>query len=476
MIFIAAFLSFVFSFGVLYITRIYLTGNKLSTGDTFFHLLISESIREHQWKYPSSLYNVILSEGDKTYNYLAYPPLFHYIIALFPIRFHPKVARILNLVILSLEISLAASLVYGITSNLAISIFSSFFVAFNLSVFELVVHFTPRPLGMLFYSFVVYIAILCPQNLLSILVLTVLVMLISLTHKFATQAVIFGLLPYAFIFNRPYFLLSFVFGFLLSILVSRGFYIKILKEHINWLYFYSLHPRKAHIIGKLRAIFSKNFWYLVFLASMILLFMFNNEEFLYTDLIAKLTFWAFVNIVIALLVSIRALSFLGEEYRYVEYSVFPVGIASSLLIASSNIYVWFVAFTCALLSFLALFKFKRYLHHSKALVDPDDILAYRSLRDNLGNLLVLPHTRTLEVNYFTKLQVVHPVRKKFRSTSQHLDDLLKTYGIQYVLKFKDTDPFQIFATLMTIANLNKILVFKNFEVYKLSNKKGIILN
>jgi hypothetical protein len=115
MIFIVAFLSFVFSFGVLYITRIYLTGNKLPRADSFFHLLISKYIRKHQWKYPSSLQNVIFSEGDKNYNYLAYPPLLHYITALFPIKFHLRMAKIFNLVILSFVSSLAAIFAYNLT-------------------------------------------------------------------------------------------------------------------------------------------------------------------------------------------------------------------------------------------------------------------------------------------------------------------------------------------------------------------------
>ena len=126
------------------------------------------------------------------------------------------------------------------------------------------------------------------------------------------------------------------------------------------------------------------------------------------------------------------------------------------------------------MSFLALFKFKNYLYHSKALIDPDDILSYRSLRDySLSNLLVFPHTRTLEVNYFTKLHVVHPVRKRttFNSDSEYLDNLLNTHGIQYVLKFKGTDPSQLFATLTTMVSMKKILVFKNSELYELSPKK-----
>jgi hypothetical protein len=447
----------------------YLAGNRLSTGDAFFHLLVIESIRKNHWKYPSSLQNVIFDYDIKPYNYLAYPPLFHYIVALFPPKSYPIIAKIFNLTTLSFLSTLPAIFVYNITSNLVLAIFSSFITVFNLSGFENAVMFTPRPLGLLFYSLVACITVLYPPNLFSILAITVLVMLINLTHKFATQTVIFGLLPYVFIFNRLPFLASIVLGFFLSILVSRGFYFKILKEHYNWLYFYSLNPYKRRLAPKLRRIFSDNFWYLSLVVSLVLFFISKNESVLYNDLIAKVTFWAFVPILIALFVSIPVLSFLGEDYRYVQYGVAPVGIASSLCIENSQAYVWLVSLICVFMSFLALFKLKRYLHDSNYIVHPDDISSYRSLRnDSLSNLLVFPHIRTLEVNYFTGLRMVHLVRPKSIWTPQHLENLLDKYGIQFVLKFKGDS--QIFEKLKDIVQINKILVFTNFELYKLTPK------
>lgn len=474
MIIIVTLLSIVLSFSALYCVRTYLAGNRLSSGDTFFHLLVIKTIKKHHWKYPSSLQNVIFYSDIKPYNYLAYPSLFHYLVALFPTRFHLTMAKFFNLAILSLVSGLAAIFTYNITSSLFLAIFSSFIVTFNLSTFVNTVWFTARPLGLLFYSLVVYVTILYPQNLFSIFAITVFVMLINLTHKFATQVVVFGLLPYVFIFNRLHFLLSIALGFLLAIFVSRGFYFKILKEHYNWLYYFSLYPKKSRIAVKLRTIFSRNFWYLPIVASMAYLLLMKDESLLYSDLIAKVTFWAFIPVFIAFVVSIPALSFLGEEYRYVMYGVAPVGIASSLYTASSNVYVWFVSFVCVVMSFLALFKLKRYLHDSKALVDHDEILSYHSLKNySLSNLLVFPHIRTLEVNYFTKLRVVHPVRPR-PWNSKDIGNLLNTYRIQHILKFKGDD--QTFATIKNNINMNKISEFSNFELYKLTPKKKGILN
>jgi hypothetical protein len=44
-----------------------------------------------------------------------------------------------------------------------------------------------------------------------------------------------------------------------------------------------------------------------------------------------------------------------------------------------------------------------------------------------------------------------------------LISLLNKYGIQYVLKFKGTDPYQLFAKLTNMVSMKKILGFKNFE-------------
>ncbi|MDD1744791.1 MAG: hypothetical protein LUQ20_03125, partial [Candidatus Methanoperedens sp.] len=88
MILFVALIAFLISLIVLYVSRKYLAGSGVHSGDTFFHLLIGGSIRNHKWKYPSSLHNVTFDEAEKKYDYLRYPPLFHYLIALFPSRLH----------------------------------------------------------------------------------------------------------------------------------------------------------------------------------------------------------------------------------------------------------------------------------------------------------------------------------------------------------------------------------------------------
>jgi hypothetical protein len=467
MLVVVALLSFIFSLSILFLVRIYLAGNRLLTGDTFFHLLTIESIKRGRWKYPSSLQNVTFIYDVKPYNYLAYPPLFHYIVAIFPAKSYLLITKIFNLVICSVLSSFAAVLTYNATINFALALFTSFIVIFNLSTFETIVAFNSRPLGVLFYSLVFYVAITYPPNVFTI-VITFLIMLINLTHKFATQAVIFGLVPYCLIFNKLNFLIPIMLGFLLSLIVSRGFYLDILKEHFYWLYYYSFFPDKARIITKLKRIFSRNFWYLALVLFIALLFISESSSSPYGHLATNVTFWAFIPLLPALVASISRLSFLGEAYRYVHYGVVPVGVAISLYVVNSNIHLCLLlSFLCIFVSFLALLKWKKYLNDSMTLVDQDDILSYNSLKSyRINNLLVFPHTRTLEVNYFTNLHVIHPVRPKGNQLPEHIQRLIKFYKIQHILKFKGHDD-ENFASIKNVVKLEKILESTNYEVYKL---------
>jgi hypothetical protein len=358
--------------------------------------------------------------------------------------------------------------VYTITSSFPLAVVSAFITTFNLSTFENTVMFTPRPLGLLFYSLLVYVTLLFPSGLLSTLAITILVMLVNLSHKFATQAMIFGLLPYVFIFSRFDLFLSIALGFLLSILVSKGFYLKILREHYNWLYFYIGVFRGARARGipnrsihKLGAVLSRNLWYLLIVVLMAVYSISKNGSLFSNDLTAKASFWAFMPVITALIMSTPALSFLGEGYRYVQYGVVPVGIVSSLLFESSNLYIWLAFFACFFMTFLELYIYKRRLHESRLLVNPSDTSAYSCLGNHeSGNVLVFPRIRTLEVNYLAKLQVVHLVRPR-PGTDQ---ETAYKYGVKHVLIFKGED--KALAKLKNAFDMSRILTSPFFELYE----------
>jgi hypothetical protein len=283
------------------------------------------------------------------------------------------------------------------------------------------------------------------------------------------QVLLFGLLPFTVLFNELYLIFPLIFGFVFSIIVSKGFYIKILKEHIRWLRFYKVRPFRAPIKNYLISILGSNAWVFFIIISLFIILFQNNfapTPLLLNNLFLKVVFWAFINIFIAIVISIPVLSFLGEYSRYIEYSIVPTGIASTLLIANLSPYLLFASIPCIFLSLIALSKFKRYLTNSKAIIDDDDVSSYSILKNHgLYNVLVFP-ARTLEVSYYSKITVIHPVRGAETPVDQ-ISHLIENYNISYVLKFKDSDPYQLFDTMAKMKSMEKILDFKNFEIYKL---------
>lgn len=468
MIFIyVAVISFATAFLFLYGIRRYLTSSKLSSGDTYFHLYIAQHLQRNNWNFPKALQKVTFDEGGNTnYNYLTYPPLLHYIIALFPYKHHLNVAKHLNLAFIAVLCSLASTSVYYLSTNLWAAVIAGLIVIFNFSVFELAVLFTPRPLGLLCYSLVVFVTIFFPNNVLALIAITLLVSLITLSHKFAVQILVIALIPYALSFGNLLLLLALGTGVLLSILVSRGFYLKILKEHLGWLYFYSKHPPQAKVSAKLKQIFVRNPWILLIVVSVAIFFIQGNLQL--GGFMGRTIYWCFVTLGVALVVSIPRLAFLGEEYRYIEYSVLPVGIIGGLAIASWNPWILAAALATLPISAYALSQYKKYLIKTNSLTNPQDVSSYKSLKEYAANnLLVIPHTRTLEVGYFTQLQVIHGVRTKSLSIQTHLEHLLNSYNINYVVKFKKIDPYQTFETLTKMMKSAKILDVENFELYRL---------
>lgn len=460
---VLALFSFILSFTFLYIIKLYLTEGKLPTGDTFFHLLIIESLKKHQWKYPSSLHNVIFHYDIKPYNYLAYPPLFHYIIALFPSKFLLKIVKYSDLILLSSLSSLVTIATYGYTQNFVVAILSSAITIFNLSTWIRTIGFSSKPLGVLFYS-LIFLSTLFAHNLFLIIFISILIALVNLTHKFATQVTTFGMLMYIFLFNEFELLLSIFLGFLLAIIISKGSYLNILKEHYNWLYYFKHNPRKRSLASKLNSIASRNIWYLLLLS----VFLTSENQNIFNDvIIAKMFFWALMPLFISILVSFPMLSFFGQEYRYVWYGVVPTGIVASIIMAkpSNHIFVW-VVLICTVTSFLILFRLKRYYVKSGFNVSHNDIQDYKSLeKQNIRNLLVFPHTRALEINYFTGAKVVCLVRTT-PLTPNYFKNLLDRYDIRYALRFKKED--RAFSLLKKAVDTKKLLDFQNFEIYQLN--------
>jgi hypothetical protein len=467
-------ISFILSFGVIYGVRRYLEGDQLSSGDTFYHLWLSKLLRKNKLRYPSSIPNVKFLDADENSKYLIYPPLLHYIVSCFPIKCHQRIAKLFNPFIVSILCSLAAVMCYTLIANFFVALLASFIVLFNLAAYEIASGFTPRPLGLLWYSFLFYVILFYPLNISSFIVVSVFVMLIAFSHKFALQVLTFVLVPYVLIFGQPLYLATLPIGLILALIVSRGFYLKILKEHIKWLVHYARHPHflPTPYVNHLKGIFARNTWYLVFPLAIIVLFLQGNSLLL-VGFNVKLLFLALTPLIVSFFVALPKLAFIGEDYRYIEYALVPVACTISifLVLTNWNILLIIGCVASVLASIFGLKMYKKYLISSKFLVEDEEIKSvFPKLKAVVtGPMMVLPLFRALEASYYTELRTVHLVRVE--GTSAELIDLLiEKCSVEYLLFFKefaDVKANGLFEYVLKNNLIIKIEDFKNIELYKI---------
>lgn len=472
------FVAFIGSFIVLLIIRYLLSSNKLSTGDTFYHLWISKLLSTNHFRFPTAIPNVEFVDADKNHKYLIYPPLLHLFAALFPIKLHIKIAKIFNIIIVSLLCTIAAIISYNLVPNILVALFTSFIVLFNLSVFEIVSGYTPRPLGLLWYSLIIYVLLFFQVNLLSLVIISLLVMLIALSHKFAIQVLFFVLLPYSLLFGQPLLIISLFLGILLALIFSGGFYLKILREHLKWIIHYQQFPHLAYssFFNHVKGIFARNTWYLcIFLLP--LLFILQNNAAWIINQSYNLLFLALAPLVISILVALPNLAFLGEDYRYIEYGLIPVAclVAISVFLTNNNLLILLFCLFSVIASLFGLRLYRKYLLNSKSLIENEDVTnIYAHLSDHVsGKLMVFPFYRTLEVSYFTSLNFVHLVRVE-GSGAELYEMSIRKFGVNYILKFKesyDVKSKRIFDYAMENELIKKVVDFGNSELYEVLNKK-----
>jgi len=184
------------------------------TPDTFFHL-----IRLRDLKYESEIHT--------------YPKFFHQFIRLFVRKKDPIPERVLNRfapfidVVTAISLYLFLRLPFG--SIIALATVLLFLV--TPIVVRNGIPFTIRPMGLL----LVTLALLCltlpfPFNWIAIIPYA----LTLLTHKLSTQTLFFISLGFAFFDLQTIFI--YLAGFLVAILLSKGYYLRVLRHHVTRVY------------------------------------------------------------------------------------------------------------------------------------------------------------------------------------------------------------------------------------------------
>ena len=246
---------------------------------------------------------------------------------------------------------------------------------------------------------------------------------VILSSKFGLQAILFMSLPISILSNNYNPLLSLFFGFLLSIIISKGSFIKSTKNQLNHLIWYFKDNLKGNMPisnrNRISVLFSevnKNKNFLKNIKSVILKAISTNS---FTSVIIKmpvlisgLIVWlityssdstiipefvfapVFSSLIIFILISMPYLLFLGEAERYLNHVAFFILLFTGmLLIEFKLLFLFYVLLLYGIFYWIIevffLNKFKKFEYRKEKI--NQDIINYLNKKDTVCTIITYPY-------------------------------------------------------------------------------------
>lgn len=441
--------------------------NKYFGVDVWTRLIETDIIRKNHYRIPKG----VIKKGFIFEGYFDYPPIFILLLSLFSKKalekyqgfIAPFFDALLNISVFfiaiqltnNLYIALLAQLIYTLTPVVAIE---------NSSL-------VPRSIGYLlfslsFYSILFYTSTREHQVMFLILAL-IFSTLTLLTHRFATQSLLFISIFFALIEKSPIYLYVFALSMVIAIITSRGYYLRVLKVHITNIIFWSKNSnnRFAHqvyghipsnknpdLVGIIYKLLTKlapitllisNVWIL----SALLFFITDAPKIV---ILEKMAIWAIFFYILAVLVlMIKYLIPIGEGYRYLEMTQLPTAILSSYFFfyfynSPFKIFaiIVLILFLSGSLLVILIIQYKAVIKDKNRSFTKDMRNACRFVNKLSGTprIMCLPHQITTMAAYNTKADILvgidshsvqymgdfYPVLKK------PISELAKKHNLDYL--------------------------------------------
>lgn len=465
--------------------------NKSFGVDVWTRLLETDHVRNAGHKIPGKISGQFIVEG-----YFDYPPIFPFLLSFFKKKTIEKIQGLVAPFFDSLNNLLIFWVAYYFTNDFRIGLSAQAVYTFIPLVVLENSSLTPRSLGYLnfnlaFISSLIFTQTHSPIFLLSSIIFTA---LIFLTHRFAMQSLLFVSLFFS-VYKQDFFFIGvFLLGAILALLITNGYYIRVLKGHLYNIYFWI--PNRAYrfvhqvrravdsgekkdfveivyvVLSKFApiSILAANLWVVV--AFVIVSIQFFGPIFLNTkipDFIQIFTNWIlffyFLGIPILMVVYLRCI---GEGHRYLEMVTLPTSIVASWLFFQL-IYTQY--FILAILIYSGLFIVGISLiaySHRKIILDRnrsitpqmEDAFNFLNSKKIIYRILCIPHQNTTNVLYHTKHKVF---------VNANNQGLMEVSCVYPVIKWPLTDTIKKY-------NLNLIFLKESFakiSELKLKNYKEI---
>ncbi len=432
--------------------------------DAYYHLLAARRIRRSGMGMPDTLKELILP------GIYDYPPLLHYLWAMFPLRWHLTVERWSSAFIDALHAITVYFFSYYFFNLMPFSHDQSF-MAFNSALIFILspalltigtgpraYQGTPRTLGELLFSLTFCFSLIgyFTGTTIPFLLAMLFGALLCLTSKFSVQVMVFFYVVFALVTFHVYWIILLVSVFITALVISKGHYAKVVAGHIQHSrYYLNAISKRFYLIAQrnnwhelrqtVRIIFKNPFKAaknLFFYHSWTHLLV--NHPLLFAIMYIAITgpfadghpvalfllLWIGAGLLAFTLTSMKPFLFLGEAERYLEYVLLPqvlyLGVSNHLNSAPYFLLGYFVA--------LYLFFFVGFIYgyrnKEKLLPRFGELVDFVCGDDTIHRILPIFLNDAVQLAYESEKAIAHfpgNFRKKFMPYEKFFDFYQKIY-------------------------------------------------
>ena len=471
--------------------------------DAYYYLLCAEELRRNR-RIPVVLPHYYLLDNREQW----YPPGFPALLSLFPEKFVKKYYWIVSPVIDCLVLILLYVLTYRITGSILTATIAGFLYSISFPVIFECESLNSRPLAalLLMITMLGLFGFVLSHGILFLIITLIVGSFLLMTHKMSAQLLYFILPIMSLVFWDSHYILMLLGIVATTFIISKGFFIKVLKGHHDILSFWNRNwknlganqvysspvygdedredPKRVHQRG-IKS-FYRQIQYLglnVFVVLLIFPMLHYNQLSLFHK---QMLWWGILTYVLAILtMAIPRLRFLGEGAKYLRKAVFPV----SYLAVTPFYYEWNVGlyfYPLLILTILAAIGITvwraRLIELSPSWSNPAlegnlaSIVRYLKENDEVSAILSIPahpmdtiayHCRkkVLWGTHSDNFQAVEPLFPIFR---RPLEFFITTYNLSHVL----IDTEYVKPDLLRLSPPNMVFSAGNFQVYKVGTNKG----
>lgn len=468
--------------------------NKYFGVDVWTRLLEIQHVKLARHKIPGVIKKGFIIDGN-----FDYPIIFPWLFSFFSKKFLLKIQGVVSPFFDSLQNILVFYITFSLTSNLNASLLAQVMYSLIPIIPIENSYLTPRSLGYFIFTLAFYPIFLfhINQNSNLLIISLLFTTLLFLTHRFALQSLIFISIFFSFVDSSFVYILNIILGFILATILTKGFYLRVLKGHLYNIYFWikNYKYRFAHQIYRLKFtkrsdwvgriysllsvfspifLFAINFWAF---SGIVYLFLYFNKPLNFPDNIIffKMSLWIlFFYIFGSIVLRFKRLIPIGEGQRYMEMASVPSVILSSVLFFYSlkaygqlTIAV-LIILLLGNLSVILFFQIKGIITDKNRSLTKDLQNAYKYINRIKGTprIICIPHQITTMTVYNTKadvlvnadnpglmkIQEVYPILKK------PISYLKKKYSLDYLLLRES------FAKLEDLKIKNPEIVYRSGDV------------